>query len=225
MNKQGEAGINWTDATWNPVTGCLHGCQYCYARAISNRFHRSFKPEYHPERLKEPLREKAPMRIFVCSMSDLFGEWTPRAWIESVFEIVRKCPKQTFQFLTKNPKRLHEFNPWPGNAWAGATIDVKTRLEPSLKALEMVKAPVRFISFEPLSCDMGEPELTGSVEWIIIGAQTGPKGYQPAEPWVANLLSAAKTARIPVLMKDNLEWEPHREEFPESVEIGQLALL
>lgn len=213
MNDQSD-GINWTDYTWNPVTGCLHGCPYCYARRLSHRLGRSFQPAFHPDRLREPIAVTKPSRVFVCSMADLFGTWVPKAWIDSTIAIAGQVPQHTLQFLTKNPVRLPEFNPWPRNCWVGATVDNRHRLDPTLEALAAVRAPVRFISFEPLLGDLGIPNLTGIVEWIIIGACTGKNASQPAEHWVQGLLAAAADARIPVLFKDNLIWPYRREEFP-----------
>lgn len=221
MNDQRNGGINWTDMTWNPITGCLHGCQYCYARAMARRLGRGFEPAFHPERLNQPKLRRAATRIFVGSNADVFGAWVPPNWIEAVMDVARQCPQHTFQFLTKNPGRLAEFNPWPGNCWLGGTVDVRQRLEPTLDALRAARAPVRFISFEPLNEDMSVPLLAGSVEWIIIGAQTGPGGHQPEREWVEGLLAAARGAHIPVLMKDNLIWSPRIELFPQPVPVQQ----
>lgn len=214
MNNQGKGGINWTDATWNPVTGCLHGCGYCYARRLSHRLGRSFAPALHPERLGEPAREHQPRRVFVCSMADLFGTWVPRQWIECVLAACQKAPQHTYQFLTKNPSRLPEFNPWPANCWVGATVDLPARLTSTLDALRATVATVRFVSFEPLNGDMGAPDLAGTLEWLIIGAQTGAGAHQPNPNWIEQLVCAADMARIPVLFKDNLIWPRRREEFP-----------
>jgi len=225
MNIQpGSKGINWTDATWNPVTGCLHGCPYCYAREFAQRFGRSFEPAFHPERLGEPYNRRKPTKIFVGSSADMFGDWVPDEWTEAVLAVVRECHRHTFQFLTKAPHNLARFNPWPANCWLGGTVDVKRRLQPTLNALRATGAPVRFISFEPLNEDMGVPLLAGSIEWIIVGAQTGRNAHQPKAIWVENLLSAASAARVAVLMKDNLIWQPHIENFPTTT-ITQLAFL
>jgi protein gp37 len=223
MNVQGEHGINWTDATWNPVTGCRHDCPYCYARENYRRFNRSFEPAFHPEALREPIARHKPTKIFVGSTADVFGAWVPRDWIEQVLNVVRKAPQHTFQFLTKNPQRLAEFR-FPDNAWAGATIDVRARLKPTLEALRHVQAPVRFISFEPLNGDMGVPLLAGAVEWIIIGAQTGHGAHQPEEGWVDDLVSAATAARVAIWFKDNLIREPRINDWPRSAPMRQMAL-
>jgi protein gp37 len=213
MNDQ-TGKINWTDYTWNPITGCKHECPYCYAARLSHRLGRSFSPEFHPERLAEPSRVNQPSRVFVGSMADVFGDWVPQEWIDSVMAITQRFPQHTYQFLTKNPNRLAALNHWPSNCWAGTTVDTPSRLIPAINALRTVDAPVRFISFEPLNGDMGVPDFSGAVDWIIIGAQTGSGAHQPDEWWVEQLLAAAAFAHIPVLFKDNLEWPYRREEFP-----------
>jgi protein gp37 len=213
MNVQGANGINWTDATWNPVTGCLHPCGYCYARALYQRRGWRFDPAFHPERLAQPQKTRTPRRVFVCSVADLFGAWVPDEWIKAVLDVVRDTPRHTFQFLTKNPARLQKVNPWPENAWVGATVDTRARLAPALRALRGTDAPVRFVSFEPLLEPMDGADLTG-IQWAILGAQTGRGGRQPEKEWVTRLLDAADRAAAAVLMKGNLRWSPRREEFP-----------
>jgi protein gp37 len=219
MNIQGANGITWTNATWNPVAGCLHPCGYCYARALYQRRKWSFTPAFHPERLTQPSSTRKPSKVFVCSVADLFGAWVPDEWIEAVLAVVRDTPWHTFQFLTKNPSRLRTRNPWPVNAWVGATVDVRARLDPALRALRETDAPVRFVSFEPLLEAMDSADLAG-IQWIILGAQTGAGGRQPEHGWVAHLLDAADHAGTAVLMKGNLRWAPRREDFPSFVSVG-----
>ena len=213
MNIQlGENGINWTDATWNPVTGCLHDCPYCYARAFAHRLHRSFEPAYHPERLSEPLARKVPTKIFVGSNADLFGDWVPAKWVRDVLDIVRRCPQHTFQFLTKAPHNLVKYNPWPDNCWVGATATDQAMMDNAVFCLSLVRAPVRFVSAEPL---LGPIRADLSpLDWVIIGAKTGKRPQQPRPQWVADLVSDARTGGAAVWYKDNLTADPRINEWP-----------
>lgn len=203
--------IEYCDYTWNPVTGCLHGCPYCYARRISLRRGDDFKPKLHPERLHQPIHVKKPSKIFAVDMGDLFGDWVPREWIEAVLRIVGKAYWHTFLFLTKNPKRYLEFQ-FPENAWIGITIDTQKRAE-NLKYLLQADATIKFVSFEPL-LEKVDVDLRG-VDWIIIGAQTKPE-IQPPDGAVKKLLLQTDRLGIPVFMKDNLRLEPKRREFPQT---------
>ena len=217
--------IEWTDLSWNPITGCLHPCPYCYARAIYRRRGWDFAPAFRPERLEQPIRKRKGKRIFVCSVADLFGEWVPREWIDSVLAVVRECPQHTFQFLTKNPERLGTVD-WPGNCWVGATATDAESMLRAVVALVDVDAPVRFVSAEPLLAD---PETAAAdladLDWMIIGAQSGPRSIQPEQDWVERLTSAAKGAGCAVFYKPNLSaetWPEPPREFP-SVPTHRLA--
>lgn len=207
MNIQlGDKGINWTDATWNPITGCLHGCSYCYAREIAGRFHRSFEPEFHPERLAEPLRAKKALKVFCGSNADNFGDWVPQEWMHQVFSAVRQSPQHTFQFLSKAPHNLSLYD-WPANAWAGATANDQGMMDWALVCLAECNAPIKYVSAEPLLGPI-TGDLTG-LDWIIIGAQTSPRAKQPERQWVLDLMRAARDASVRIWFKDNLEW-PYR---------------
>ncbi|MEM4454451.1 MAG: DUF5131 family protein [Thermofilaceae archaeon] len=201
--------IEYCDYTWNFVTGCLHGCVYCYARRISQRFNRSFSPKFHPERLKEPLEVKKPSIIFAVSMGDLFGDWVPMEWIEHGLRVIRMAHWHNFILLTKNPKRLVEFN-YPPNVWLGITVDTQGRGE-GLKYLLQTDAKVKFISFEPL-LERINIDLHG-VDWIIIGAQTCPE-KQPEKEWVDLLIEQADKLGVPVFLKNNLRYSIKRCEMP-----------
>ncbi|NIQ96022.1 MAG: DUF5131 family protein [Desulfuromonadales bacterium] len=204
--------IEWTDFTWNPVTGCQHGCPYCYARAVSKRFGRSFEPLYHLRRLDQPTKRREPAKIFVCSMADLFGDWIPQVYIRSVLEVVRNCPHHTFQFLTKNPARLQEFKPWPANCWVGATTDTEERFEEAITLLAQVEAPVRFISAEPLL--FNPTRMSKVVDWVIIGAMTGPRATPVDAEAVERLTLLSRRLGIPVFHKNNLGELARFRDFP-----------
>jgi protein gp37 len=155
VNKQGKNGIPYCDYTWNPVTGCLHSCSYCFARRIAERFKGSkafpngFEPMFHGDRLIEPRKQSKPSRIFVSDMGDLFGDWVPSGWIEKVLAMVHISSRHTYLFLTKNPKRYKEFE-WPKNAWLGTSVENQAAADERIPLLLQTPAAVRFISAEPL---------------------------------------------------------------------------
>ena len=132
--------VEWARWTWNPVTGCLHGCEYCYAREIANRFFKEkFKPTFHPGRLQAPHNTPIPANgttwdknVFVCSMADLFGEWVKQDWIDRIMDVVSTTPQWNYLFLTKNPQRLLTIK-WPSNAWVGTTVDIQSRVNPAME--------------------------------------------------------------------------------------------
>ncbi len=118
INRMNKTHIEWTDFTWNPVTGCQHDCWYCYVKKIRN-YDRT--PAFHPERILEPMDRKKPSKIFVCSTGDLFGTWVPDEWIAKVKKTIAYCPNHIFQLLTKNPKRYKDWV-FPGNCWLAGAI-------------------------------------------------------------------------------------------------------
>lgn len=228
MNK---TKIEWCDFSWNPVTGCLHGCPYCYARRIAERFKgkafpNGFTPTFYPERLQEPVKVKKPARIFVCDMADLFGEWTwgiPQGFatqeyvVNCILNTIRQCPQHTFLFLTKNPARYDQFE-FPCNCLIGATITRPDHLGEMLRATDLYHAGhPSLISFEPLLGGLPPEHSTcfKGLKWIIIGAQTGPSAVKPKPEWVQSLIDDARKYSIPVFLKDNLGWPEVIREFPE----------
>jgi protein gp37 len=201
-------GIEWTDFTWNPVTGCLHNCDYCYARAVATRFPQhfphGFEPWFYPERLAEPAREKRPSKIFVCSMADLFGSWVPNDWIEAVTNAARAAPQHTFQFLTKRPDRYHEWDGLPENAWYGTTVDSPAAIS-RIEELRSLDATT-FVSFEPLTAPIS-PDLA-HIGWAIVGGRSAANGLPAVVPdpaWIAVILDAAWDAGAAVYVKDNAD--------------------
>jgi len=195
--------IEWTDYTWNPITGCKHGCWYCYARKLAVRgfIKNNFEPTFYPERLKEPWNLKKPSKIFVCSVSDLFAPWTPEEWRDAILESIFECPvKHTFQLLTKNPERIPPIR-FPNNIWVGATITKQAEAYKIMDLLQ-VDAKIKFASFEPLLEDISF--CMEGIQWAIIGKLTGSKRIKLKREWVYNLLGQLKAHNIPVFMKFNL---------------------
>lgn len=214
--------IEWAAWSWNPVTGCKHGCAYCYARDIANRFYpQGFVPSLHPGRLSAPWQTKqiAPRwkddqghkSVFVCSMADLFGEWVPEAWIDAVIDEVDNSPQWTYIFLTKNPERLVHFH-WPENAVVGATVDTQERVQAAEQAFSQIDAPVKFLSCEPLRGQviLSRPDL---FDWVIIGGQSKSSqasAKQPRWEWVESLHWQAHRAGCKVYWKTNLTVRPRQ---------------
>jgi protein gp37 len=219
--------IGWADYTINPVTGkCPRACHYCYSNRMYDRFKWNPEIEFHPERLDEIAKLKKPSRIFVGSTHDLFGDWIPRKWIDS---ILFHCsnPSHAFFFLTKNPLRYSGFQ-FNKNQWAGVTDTgepAELLITHGKLFSEIVigwdNQPHCFLSCEPLLGDA--VEIPSKCEWIIIGALTGPKAkqYQPKLEWIMNLKRRADVMNIPIYMKKNLTeaWKPNRiiQEFPKGV--------
>jgi protein gp37 len=248
MNKQKKGksrGIEWTDYTWNPVRGCQHGCRWimpdgsvaeCYAETIAERvaqnaYVNGFEHHYwNPHVLNEPLKQKTPSRIFLDSMSDLMGHWVPEDEIRQVLEVCTQAHWHTFQLLTKNAPRLKEFD-FPSNVWVGVSappsimfgrplslLQQSRMIERTLKILNDVAVPVRWMSIEPLSFDIA-PLLKGSnLQWAVIGAATnGKRTYQPQPEWVENVLDVLDAQGTEVFFKGNLKWAEWREEFPHAI--------
>jgi protein gp37 len=207
--------IGWARWSWNPVTGCLHNCDYCYARDIANRFYpEKFEPTFHPERLDAPANTKVPMaanddpewrRVFTCSMADLFGKWVPQKWIKPIFKQIEEHQEWEFLCLTKFPQRLAELD-WPANVWAGTTVDRQHRVENAERSFAGVKAGVKWLSCEPLLEPLKFKSLA-MFDWVVIGASTGSTlvaSFAPPFEWVVDLYLQAKKSGCKVYLKHNL---------------------
>jgi len=223
FNKTNDS-IAWAGYSWNPVTGCLFGCPYCYARDLSNHYPKAFpngfKPTFYPERLLAPVNTKLPKdadngnrNVFVCSMSDLFGDWIPQDWIDQVLQACAQSPDWTYIFLTKNPERLVGIN-WSKNAWVGTTIDSQSRIATAVSAFkelneQQFRPGVLFVSCEPMNerLDFGDHGLD-IFDWIIVGGRSASKGmkaFQPEKVWVESLHAAARKSGCMIFDKPNLK--------------------
>jgi protein gp37 len=178
--------IEWTDTTWNPVTGCTKispGCQNCYAERMSYRLQAMGQPNYadgfkvktHRNVLSLPLKWKKPRTIFVNSMSDLFHEDVPASFISKVFEVMSRVTQHTFQVLTKRSENLRGLShslPWPENVWTGVTVENCDYLH-RIDDLRVTPARIKFVSFEPLLGSIPDIDFTG-IDWVIVGGESGP---------------------------------------------------
>jgi len=212
MNK-----IGWCDITRNPVKGyCPVACPYCYARRMYNRF--KWDKAIRLDMAAFDSMPREPSKIFVGSTIELYGEWVPDEWIEKILRVVQCNPRHTFQFLTKFPKNLARWNPWPDNAWVGATATNTYQFLEAIYGLTMVEAKIRFISFEPLHEYIPVAGVINFLGWVIIGAETGNrKGKPPLEKgheWAREIIKAADSVGVPVFLKDNLQWPEVRREWP-----------
>ena len=206
------------DLTWNPISGCLHTetvCPVvasCWARSFARRFPScygpGFRPILHVSRLHEPLARKKPTKIGVSFMGDFCGPGVYLKWQSQVLEVVRRCPQHTFVFLTKAGERLSQLNPWPDNAWVGVSLTgaLPGRDRLNLHSLWGVRVPMRWVSLEPFLGyeELPAPAEWGTVQWLVMGAATGPRAQQPQLWWVQRMMDMAREQGIRVFLKKNL---------------------
>jgi protein gp37 len=205
--------IEWTEVTWNPVTGCTklsQGCKHCYAERMAHRLKAMRNPRYpngfdltlHEDLIAAPRRWKKPTRVFVNSMSDLFHEAIPEDFLQRVFHTMADCPQHVFQVLTKRSGRLRKVAPalpWPRNVWMGVSVENQA-VAGRIDDLRAVPAAVRFLSCEPLIGPLHELPLDG-IHWIIVGGESGP-GARPMRPeWVHALREQCRTANTAFFFK------------------------
>jgi protein gp37 len=214
-----QSAIEWTDATWNPVTGCTKaspGCKHCYAERLAARLQAMRNPRYRNgfaltlqhDQLTLPLRWRDPRRIFVNSMSDLFHEDISFDFIERVFDVMGRAEHHTFQILTKRHERLAELASdlaWHDNVWIGVSIENR-RFVHRADYLRDVDAAVRFISAEPLLGPLNGLDLAG-IDWLIAGGESGPKHRPVKVEWLQDLRDRCLAANVAFFFK---QWGGHR---------------
>ena len=235
--------IEWTETTWNPVTGCTkisQGCKHCYAERLALRlkamgtkkYRNGFEVTLHHETLLEPMRWKNPQLVFVNSMSDLFHKHVPSSFIQSVFKTMNEAPQHTFQVLTKRPERANRLNKtlkWTPNIWLGTSIE-SSRWIHRMEPLKETGAMTKFLSLEPLLGPLPEIGLTG-IDWVIVGGESGP-GARPMEAdWVRSIRDLCLESDVPFFFKqwggvfkkktgrtlDNQTWDQMPPPFPTSL--------
>lgn len=222
-----QTSIEWTEATWNPVTGCDRvsaGCDNCYALTLAKRLKAMGQPKYqkdgdprtsgpgfavtvHPDALGIPLRWRKPRTVFVNSMSDLFHAKVPVSFVKDVFDVMGATPQHTYQVLTKRAHRLariaDQLN-WPANVWMGVSVESNEVLD-RIDDLRAVPAAVRFVSAEPLLEELPKVNLEG-INWLIAGGESG-SGSRPVESdWIRSLRDQCKDAEVAFFFK---QWGGH----------------
>ncbi|WP_107689093.1 phage Gp37/Gp68 family protein [Neisseria wadsworthii] len=213
------SNIEWTERTWNPITGCTKispGCKNCYAESMAKRLQSMNTPGYEngfaltlmEGRLKEPADRKKPAVYFVNSMSDTFHENVPFAYIDRIFETVRQTPQHTYQVLTKRAERMAEYfatRTVPENVWLGVSVEDRRYGLPRIELLRNIPATVRFISCEPLLEDLGHLNLT-NIEWVIVGGESGSKARRMQPVWVDNIRRQCEAAGAAFFFKQWGSW-------------------
>lgn len=205
--------IEWTESTWNPVTGCTKissGCKHCYAERMAMRlkamgtqkYSNGFQTTLHEDVLEAPLFWRKPQTIFVNSMSDLFHEAVSFAFIQRVFDVMRKASWHQFQVLTKRSERLAKLSPridWPPNVWMGVSVE-NTDYYSRIDHLRETAARVRFLSLEPLVGALPDLHLE-RIQWVIVGGESGPGARPMEEQWVLEIRNQCQAAGLPFFFK------------------------
>lgn len=211
------SAIEWTDATWNPVTGCTkitRGCDNCYAARFAERwrgidghpYEQGFDLRLWPGRLDQPARWKKPRMIFVNSMSDLFHKRVSHAFIDKVFDRMEDTSHHTYQVLTKRSSLMRNYlrrryaeSEAPGHIWCGVSVEDSAAAS-RIRHLQAAPAKVRFLSIEPLIGPVGEIDLTG-ISWVIVGGESGPNARLMREEWVRDIRDRCARAKVPFFFK------------------------
>lgn len=212
--------IEWTEQTWNPVVGCNKisaGCKHCYAETMAKRLQAMGTPGYEngfaltllPQRLADPTKRTKPTIYFLNSMSDLFHEHVPDAYIDQVMGVVAQTPQHTYQILTKRAQRMARYfgkgRVVPPNAWIGVSVENKKHGVPRIKYLRQVPARIRFLSVEPLLEDVGALDLSG-IHWVIVGGESGPKARPMKPHWAESVQRQCDEQRVAFFFKQWGGW-------------------
>lgn len=211
--------IEWTEATWNPTTGCTKisaGCKHCYAESMARRlkaigtvgYENGFRFNTVPSRLYEPLKKKKPTVYFVNSMSDIFHEKMPLDYLDKIFSVIEQTPWHTYQLLTKRADNMYDYlskREIPKNVWLGVTVENKFDGVPRIELLRNLKATVLFLSFEPLLEDLGKIDLT-NIDWVIVGGESGTQARPMDKSWVENIKSQCDANDVAFFFKQWGTW-------------------
>lgn len=210
--------IEWTDKTWNPVTGCTKtstGCAHCYAETMAKRlcamgvqkYQNGFIPTLHDDALDEPVKWKQSHNIFICSMADLFHESVPFAFVDKVMATVRKTQQHRYQILTKRATRMAEYfngKSIPDNIWLGVTVEAQSEIG-RINFLRGLNASIRFLSCEPLVENLGTLDLT-DIDWVIVGGESGVQARPMNPEWVRSILHQAEEQGVAFFFKQWGTW-------------------
>jgi protein gp37 len=208
-----DTGIEWTESTWNPVTGCSKissGCLNCYAERMARRlqaiglatYAKGFSVAIHEEALELPTRWRKPRMIFVNSMSDLFHEDVPEAFVRRIFDVMTKTPRHRYQILTKRAEQLSRLAPslpWQENIWMGVTVE-DGRYMDRIDHLRKIRAAVKFLSLEPLLGPVANLKLDG-IDWVIVGGESGPGARPLNASWVVDIKEKCRKGGVPFFFK------------------------
>lgn len=208
-----KSSIEWTESTWNPLTGCTKispGCKHCYAERMARRLRAMGQPNYangftltlHEAALERPLHWKKPQTIFVNSMSDMFHQSVPRDFIARAFDVMRRAHWHRFQILTKRADRLAKLSgdlPWPENIWMGVSVESDSYIH-RIADLRSTGAAIKFLSLEPLLGPLNNLELDG-IDWVIVGGESGPGARSMNVEWVTSIRNQCVNSNVPFFFK------------------------
>ena len=215
--------IEWTDESWNPITGCSNDCGWCYAKKFTKRLAgrfgypktKPFKPTFHKDKLDKPYHWKKPRKVFVDSMGDFFDKGVKREWQEKVLKVIEDNQRHTFQILTKVPENIPQDIKFPQNLWIGVSITKFEDRQRIITLISMVKKEQHtFVSIEPCLDDYVS-DYVYLCDWIIVGGLTGKKKpFRPKNETIENLIFDCKRLKKPLFIKDNLGYSKKIQEFP-----------